>query len=132
MDGKTLLRWFLDMLGEADFYGDYSSERKAYECMDWAAAIFCREAVPLALTVDITTVLDQQDYPLPPGFIAFLQLSPLYVPTMCYSHILQPPPAQTFRLPLLPHRLRYRVGYDDYLRHMQVRPTLSNMSQRQA
>lgn len=70
MDGKTLLRWFLDMLGEADFYGDYSSERKAYECMDWAAAIFCREAVPLALTVDITTVLDQQDYPLPPGFIA--------------------------------------------------------------
>jgi hypothetical protein len=69
MDGKTLLRWFLDLLGEAEFYGDYSSQRKAYECLDWAAALFCREALPLALTATLTTVTAQQDYPLPPDFI---------------------------------------------------------------
>jgi hypothetical protein len=70
MNGRTMLRLFADAMGAdgmAALYG--AGMRSAYEALDWAAAIFCREALPLKLTTDITTVLDQQDYALPPDFI---------------------------------------------------------------
>jgi hypothetical protein len=69
MDGKTLLRLFLDALGDGEFYGDYSSSRKAYESLDWAANVFCREAMPILSEAVLTTVLSQQEYDLPPDFI---------------------------------------------------------------
>jgi hypothetical protein len=69
MDGERLLKFFLYTLGESEFYGDYSSTRQAYEYLDWAAEIFCRETLALRTSIQISTVLNQQDYPLPPDFI---------------------------------------------------------------
>jgi hypothetical protein len=69
MDGKKLTRLFLDALDEESVADQYADQRKIYEYLDWAVALFVRETGILHTTVTITTVADQQNYDLPPDYI---------------------------------------------------------------
>jgi len=69
MDGKKLLKEFLDCLDEDEHTDTYAEKRRGYECLDQAASIFCRETRILHTEVDITTVENEQEYDLPPDFI---------------------------------------------------------------
>lgn len=70
MDGKKLTRLVLDALDESDVSPNFADQRRIYENLDWAAEIFCSETKILRASVDIATVIDQQFYDLPPGFIS--------------------------------------------------------------
>lgn len=69
MDGKGLTQAVLDCLDASAISSLYASQRRIYECLDQAAAIFCRETMILHKTVTITTVNGIQTYDLPPDFI---------------------------------------------------------------
>jgi len=70
MDGKKLTLEALDNLDEVEVDDLYAVQRRIYECLDLAVGIFCRETRVLHAEVDISTDVDQQEYDLPPGFIA--------------------------------------------------------------
>jgi len=69
MDGKKLTREVLDFLDEAAPSDIQANQRRIYECLDMAVAIFCRETRMLHASVDITTAEDKQAYDLPSDFI---------------------------------------------------------------
>lgn len=69
MDGKQLTQAVLDNIDSLSRGEKESKQRRIYECLDQAAAIFCREARCLHATAALTTVAAQQDYDLPPDFI---------------------------------------------------------------
>ena len=69
MDGKKLTRLFLDSVDEDEVSVQYAQQRKIYEALDWACALFIRETGILHTTVEITTVASQQEYDVPPDFI---------------------------------------------------------------
>ena len=69
MDGKKLTRLVLDALDEQSISDNFADQRRIYENLDWAGAVFCAETGILRTSVDITTVADQQSYDLPPDFI---------------------------------------------------------------
>lgn len=65
MDGATLLRYGEEALG-----GIHNSDLlRFYDCLDRAAAEFCRQTGYLHGSVDLTTVEAQQAYELPADFI---------------------------------------------------------------
>ncbi len=69
MDGAKLTSRFLDFLDEGGVNANYADTREIYDCLDWAVAIFVRETGALHATQTITTVADQQNYALVPGFL---------------------------------------------------------------
>lgn len=69
MDGKKLTRLFLDAVGEEEALDQYADHRRIYESLDWSAALFIRETGVLHTSVEITTVVDQQEYDIPPDYI---------------------------------------------------------------
>ncbi|MDD4339207.1 MAG: hypothetical protein PHV00_05955 [Syntrophales bacterium] len=69
MDGRELTRAVLDFTDGYTAAGKEDKQRRIYECLDAAAAIFLRETRILHTSADLTTVEDQQDYDLPPDFI---------------------------------------------------------------
>ena len=69
MIGQRLLQEFIDGIDTKEFSDAYLTKKRAYECLDMTACIFCRETRALKSEIDITTVEDQQEYPLPPAFI---------------------------------------------------------------
>ena len=69
MNGKMLTRQFLDFIDVKDVSDDYASQRRIYEALDMAAAIFCRETRTLHDDDYLTTVVGVQRYDLPPDFI---------------------------------------------------------------
>jgi hypothetical protein len=69
MNGIMLTRQFLDFIDTLEMSSDYAPQRKIFEYLDMAAAIFCRETKSIHRDVYITTVADQQAYDLPPDFI---------------------------------------------------------------
>jgi len=70
MDGIRLTQEVLDCIDTDTVSNLYANQRRIYECLDQAAAMYCRETKVLHGSVDITTVLGQQVYDLPPDFIA--------------------------------------------------------------
>lgn len=71
MDGAKLKARTLDFLDESGVSDNYAGEREIYDCLDWAVAIFVRETGALHAVQEITTVADQQNYALTPGFLGF-------------------------------------------------------------
>ena len=69
MIGLRLLQEFLDGIDTKEFSAGYLTKKRAYECLDMSACIFCRDTRALKAETEILTVEDQQEYPLPPGFI---------------------------------------------------------------
>jgi len=69
MIGLRLLQEFLDGIDTKEFSEAYITQKRAYECLDMAACIFARETRALKREIEITTVAEQQEYPLPPAFI---------------------------------------------------------------
>ena len=69
MDGKKLVSLVLDYLDELKVTSAFASELKIYENLDLAASIFLRETGYLHSNLSITTVEDQQEYDIPPGYI---------------------------------------------------------------
>lgn len=69
MIGQRLLQEFLDGIDTKEFSEGYLTKKRAYEYLDLAACIFVRETRALKSELEISTVEDQQEYPLPPSFI---------------------------------------------------------------
>lgn len=69
MIGKRLTEEFLDAIDTKELSEGFITQKRAYECLDLAAAIYVRETRSLHKTINITTVAEQQEYPLPPDFI---------------------------------------------------------------
>lgn len=69
MDGKQLTRAVLDYIDDHSLSGLRDKQRRIYECLDQAAAIFCRETKCLTSTATLTTTESGQHYDLPPDFI---------------------------------------------------------------
>ncbi len=69
MDGIHLTQEVLDCIDTDAVSILYANQRRIYECLDQAAAMYCRETKILHGSVDIATVAGQQVYDLPPDFI---------------------------------------------------------------
>ena len=74
MDGKSLLGAVLDLCDDRNAAAELYRRRRIFECLDQAAAIFCRLVRNYHSSATLTTVLSQQDYALPPDFIDFYML----------------------------------------------------------
>ena len=69
MDGKQLTFAVLNNIDDYSIAGRETHQRRIYECLDQACALFCRETRMYKSTATLVTVAAQQDYHLPPGFI---------------------------------------------------------------
>jgi hypothetical protein len=74
VDGKTLLNAVLDLCDDRNAAAELYRRRRVFECLDQAAAIFCRTIRNYHSATTLTTVAAQQDYTLPADFIDFYML----------------------------------------------------------
>lgn len=69
MDGKQLTVAVLNNIDEYSIAEKEMRQRRIFECLDQACALFCRETRMYKSQATLITVATQQDYHLPPDFI---------------------------------------------------------------